>query len=192
MGLTISQTNAQIGIDRTPSFMEIRSTNAKLELHQKQARINIHTEQVKVEIDQYEARASAGMKNNFDFLKDAAVRGYQQAIEFIGKKAADGDTLAAIERGGNPIADIAERDAYPEHEFGYDYIPKVGPTFNVTGSVTFDPEPNGQGIHNGVEGNYIPGDLSINYTPAKVEIYLKQYASINFRYEPDNKIDAYI
>lgn len=191
MGLEISQTYARIGVDRTPSRLEIQQERARLELHQKQAQINIHTELPKVQIDQYEAFASAGLKNYLDLTKEAAERGYQQVMEFIGTKASDGDMLAAVENKGNPIASIAERDAYPEHEFGLDYIPKVGPKITVTGSVQLDPEKNSAGVNNGVEGNYIPPNINFNYTPSQVSIYMKQYASINFRYTGNN-IDTYI
>lgn len=192
MAITISQTHAQIGIERMPGRTQMQSQNARLEMHQKHAKVNIETELPRVQIDQYEAFASAGLKNNADLLKDAVQRGYQQVMEYIGKIAADGDTLAAIEHGGNPIADISERDAYPEHEYGYDYLPKAGPKFDVTGYVKLDPEPNGQGTTNGVEFKYIPGNLNINYTPGKVDVFIKQYASINIKYIPESKMDIYV
>lgn len=192
MGLVINQTYAQIGIETTPGRLAIQTQDAKLELHQKHAKVNIHTELPKVEIDQYECFASAGLKGIRDLTKEITDRAYQQVMEYIGKIAEDGDRLAAIEKGGNPIADIAERDAYPEHEFGYATIPTASPKFTVKGGVKFDPEPNGQGITNGVEGKYSPGDVSISYTPAQVRTYMKQYASISIRYQPDHKIDTHV
>jgi hypothetical protein len=110
-------------------------------------------------------------------------------MEYIGKSVEDGNRLAAVEKGGNPIADIAVRDAYPQHEFGLGMIPKVGPDFNVRmGSVRVELEENG----NPVEGEYIPGSLNYNFTPAEVNIFMRQYASINMRYTPDQKIDTYL
>jgi hypothetical protein len=191
MGLTISQTYAQIGIDRTQGMLEIRTQNARLELHSKQPRINIKTEKPRLEIDQYEAFASSGLKGIFDFAKEGAQRGYQQVMEFIGKTAEDGKVLAAIERGGNPIADIAKRDAYPEHEFGYDYMPKAGPKFTpIAGKLEIEVDA-GSGALNGVEGDFISGDVSFNFTPSKINIYMKQYASIRFQYT-DSRIDKQI
>jgi len=189
MSIEINRTNAQLGIERTPSRLEMRSESARLELHQKHAKVNIRTELPKVKIDQYEAFASAGLKNCYDLIREISQRAYQHVLEYIGKVAEDGDTLAAIERGGNPIADIAERDAYTEHEFGYNYIPKARPKIEVTGSLKFYPERNAEGVNNGVEGRFIPGSLKINYTPAKVKIYMKQYPSISIKYHPDKKID---
>jgi hypothetical protein len=43
---------------------------------------------------------------------EAAWRGRRQALKYIAKCAKDGDALAAIERGGSPIAEIARRDSF--------------------------------------------------------------------------------
>jgi len=87
--------------------------------------------EVILEIDQSEAFASAGYKNMLDLFRESAQYARQHALEYIGKVAEDGDRFAAIELGGNPIAEMAESDAYPEKEFVIDYIPKVGPRFDV-------------------------------------------------------------
>ncbi|MCX7841767.1 MAG: DUF6470 family protein [Clostridia bacterium] len=189
--LRIEQTHAKTGIESTPSRLEIETQNATLELKQKHAKINIRTELPKVLIDQYECFAEAGLKNTADFTREMAQRGYQQVMEFIAKTAADGDRLAAIERGGNPIADICERDAVPEHEFGLDTIPKSRPRIDVKGELTLDPERNSEGVNNGVEGSYTPGRVDISFTPARVSIYMRQYNSIRFSYAASN-IDASI
>ena len=56
--------------------------------------------------------AAADMKGcTRDFYAEAAERGRMQALRYIAKCADDGDRLAAIERGGNPIAEIAFRDS---------------------------------------------------------------------------------
>ena len=191
MDLSIRTTPALIGIDRTPESLEIQTRSAQLELHQKQAKVNIHTELSRVIIDQYECFASAGLKGNADLSSDAASRGYQQSMGFIGKTAADGNRLAAIENGGNPIAQIAVRDAYPIHEFGLDFIPKVGPKIDVTGSQNFELERNSEDVNNGVEGNYIPSEINMSFRPANVSVYLKQYAAIEINYV-GNTIDSYI
>lgn len=180
MPLSITTVKALTGIDRTPSKLELQTQNAVLLLKRNEAKVSIHTEKPRVEIDQYEARASAGMKNLRDLTMEIVQRAYQQVLETIGKTAGDGDTLAAIENGGNPIADIAVRDAWPEHEFGLDTIPKVGPRISVTGSSEI--EWNVDQTVNAVEGNYTPGRVNINFYPAVIKIYMKQYPSVNIEY----------
>lgn len=189
MGLTISRTDILLEYRRTPSKLEIESKNARLDLHQKHAKINIHTELPRVKIDQYECFASAGLKNNGDLIRDAARRAYQQVMEFIGKTASDGYALAAIEKGGNPIAAIAKRDADPIHEFGLDYIPKARPKIEIEGDLKFDPERNSEGINNGVEGTYHAGEVNYNYNPSSINISVKRYPSVKFDFTGVN-LDA--
>ncbi len=191
MGLTINQTYARIGIDRTPCRLEIQTRSAKLELRQKQPKVNIHTELPRVEINQYEAFASAGIKSAGALSREAAQLGYQSAMDYIAKKAEDGDMLAKVENGGDPIIDIAVRDAYPEHEFGMVTMPSAGPEITVKGSVAIEPEITNGGAMNGVEGEFIPGDISFDFTPAQLKIYMAQYASVNINYQ-NSKVDTYV
>lgn len=191
MGLSISHTDMQLGIDQIPASLDIRTQNAKLELHQTYAKLDVRTELPRVIIDQYECFADEGLKNNYDLLKDSSQRAYQHIMEYIGKVADDGDRLAAIERGGNPIAEIAKRDAFPEHEFGLDFIPKARPRFDVTGGIQIEPVLDSNGATNGVEGEYTPGRLDFNFQPAQLNIYVKQYPSVNIQYE-GNTIDTII
>lgn len=186
MNLIINQTFSRIGIERIPGKLDIETQNTKLELHQKHAKISLHTELPKVEIDQYECFASAGLKGPIDLTVEAAQLGRSQAMKYIGKVATDGDRLAAIELGGDPIPDIAERDAYPVHEFGLDFIPKARPKITVKGGVWVEPQGISEGINNGVEGEFIPGSIKFNYAATKINIYLKQRASIKFSYKGEN------
>ena len=189
MGISINQTYAKIGIDRAPSRLDIQTENARLGLHQLQAKINIHTELPKVQIDQYEAFASAGLKNNIDLTDEAAQKGQQQALEYIGKMAGDGNRLAAVEKGGNPIKEIAIRDAYPVHEFGLTFIPKTGPKISASGSIEFNLENSEAGVNNWVEADFTPGNVSLDFTPSQISVYLREYASININYQAGDKID---
>jgi len=190
MGIEITQTYAKIGVERTPHRLEMESQRARLEFRQKHAEVNMHTEHLRIEIDQYECFASAGLKGPIDLTREAAQRGYRQAIEYIGKVAEDGDRLAAIELGGNPIADIAERDAYSEHDFNIDIMPKARPKINVKGGVRYEPERNAEGVNNGVDGKYIPGYLNIKYSPSKVSVYVAHKNAINIDYKGES-IDTY-
>lgn len=194
MALNITQTFAKIGIETIPSSLEMRTQRAQLQIKQKHAKVNIETEPPILEIDQYEAFASAGFKNNSDLLTSEVERIKQEHLEMIGKIVDDGNTLSAIENGGNPIAEIAQRDSYTTHEFNIGFIPKARPEFNlIEGEVNIEVE-NGdyEGINNGVEVNYIPAQMNINYTPAQVKIFLSQYASIKFEFIKENKVDTYI
>lgn len=191
MGLSIRTTDIQLGIERTPSSLQMETQIARLELHQKHAKVSITTEIPRVLIDQYQCFAEAGLKGNYDFTREAAQRGYQQVMGFIGQTARDGYALAAIENGGNPIAAIAVRDASPQKEFGLDFIPESRPKIEVTGGSTdIQWDSNGGGVNNAVEGNYIPGYSRLDFRPTDINLYVKQYPSVKISYE--NNIDVSI
>jgi len=184
MGLSIRTTDIRLGIERTPCSLRIEKQNARLELHQEHAKVSISTEKPRILIDQYQCFAEAGRMNNSDLAKETSQKAYNQVMKFIGETARDGYTLAAIERGGNPIADIAVRKAYPQKEFNIAFIPRSRPEIEVVGSVNTSWDKNGEGVNNVVRGNYIPGYANSDFTPAKVNIYVKQYPSIDIKYEP--------
>ncbi|AEV70531.1 DUF6470 family protein [Acetivibrio clariflavus] len=193
MALYITQTHARIGIEKIPSKLELKAEPARLEFRQKHALIKIDTEMPKVIIDQSEAFASAGLKSNMDIVKEGAQKGRQKCLEYIGKTVVDGDTLAAIENNINAIAEISKRDFYKTHEFNIDCIPKVGPKITVIeGDVDFEMEKDTDGLVNGLESRFFPADLKINFTPAQVRVFLEQYASIQFKYINENKINTYV
>jgi len=84
-----------------------------------------------LEIDQYPVFAGLGYKSSVDLAKEASQKAHRHAIEYIGKTASDGDRLAAIELGGSPIADIAERDAFQENTLAISTTPLGQPKFDV-------------------------------------------------------------
>jgi len=113
MGIAINQTFARIGIERTPSRLEIESKNARLEFHRRPDRISMQTQMPRIEIEPSDRFVLSDLKRLAELNRDIVQQAYHSVMEYIGKIASDGDMLAAIEKGGEPIADIAERDAYP-------------------------------------------------------------------------------
>jgi hypothetical protein len=98
--------------------------------------------------------------------------------------------LAAIENGGNPIAEAAQQNSITEHEFGMVTMPSAGPKISVTGGIRFNPDPmTGSGFSNGIETVFHPGQLGIDYTPNRLDYRVLQYASLNIEYQP-SKIDV--
>lgn len=192
--IAIESENIKLGINTSPSQLHIQTQKARVELEYVRPDINMHTEHVKVEISQVEAFASAGLKTYSMLSREAAHRGMQQCLEYIAKTAQDGDRLAAFELGGNPIADISERDAYPEKEFNIVSMPSTGPEFNVLpGRVTFDPELlTRPGIWNGIKTDVLPGSQNIQFTPSKVRIFIEKYNWIKIDYIAEKKIDKII
>lgn len=190
MGLSIRTTNIELGIQRTPSRMNLETEYARLRLHQKHTRINISTEKPRVLIDQSKCFAETGLKSSRELSREAAQRGYRQAMKFISQTAQDGYALAAIEKGGNPTADIAVRRAYPQKQFGLDFIPKSRPEIKVTGSIDIQWDRSGEGVNSGVKGSYTPGYVRLDFEPTKIDIYVKQYPSVDIKYESNMDVSV--
>ncbi|MBM7582626.1 hypothetical protein JOD02_001483 [Caldicoprobacter guelmensis] len=176
MLLRITTTPALIGIRTQPAQLEIDTSRPFVEMQHQPPRLNIQTQPAKVYIDQYECFAELGYKNFLDLARAQAQKGYQRVMEYIAQTAQDGDRLAAIEQGGNPIADIAEERSYHTPEPEPISLPFPKPRFFVTGGVSID---------------YYPGEVHFNavvhpvryrVTLHKVDIYLRQYPSITIEY----------
>ncbi|MGE4284121.1 MAG: DUF6470 family protein [Clostridia bacterium] len=179
--LQISQTHAQIGIETQKAQLYMQSLPAKLNMHQEYAKIEIELDLPKVHIDQYQCFAEAGRKNNRDLLKETVQLASQQAMQYIAKTAADGKTLQAVQDGGNAIAEIAARGAGSQKkEFGMVTIPKSRPKIEVTGDVKLYYR------SGGVQYSYQSGEMKIQATPSEINIYMKQYTSIQFKYVGKN------
>ena len=193
MGISISTTPAKLSIETVPGKLEIDTRKAQLELKQEKAKVNIKTEQPRILIDQYECFAEEGLKNNIDLAREHAQKGYQSAMEYIAKKAQDGDAMAKIGHKANIMIDNAARDSITTHEFGMVTMPMARPSIDSAGgTVDIQVEPlNEIGKINGVTGRFIPGDITFNYTPSRININVQSYGSINISYSGNN-VDSYI
>lgn len=127
-----------------------------------------------------------------DLTKERNQMAEQSVMSYIDRMGAEGKAFGAIQNGGNPIGQIAKNSSTITHEFGIGTVPTSRPNITVTGSVRMQAEPNGQGIFNGVEFQVQKGNLNINYNRGSVDIYLRQEAKLDIRYEPENKINIKI
>jgi len=184
MGLEISRIPAKLNIETSPSRLDIRTRKAKLEFRAERAKIDVHTELPRVVIDQYECFKSMGLMGPVDLTRQEGQYAMQQALTYASKVSADGDSMAAIENPADPMPDIVERDAYPEHEFVLDCIPKARPVITVTGGVQINTEKNAEGTSNRVQATYTPPEIRIDHKASQVRIRMAQYPSIRMRYVP--------
>ncbi|MBP1931497.1 DUF6470 family protein [Ammoniphilus resinae] len=173
--IRLTQTWAQIGLNQIKPSQEIEQPKAVMNLHQEPARLTIERTPGMMEIDQRQAWHDQNLKDPFTLNEENSAQARGQALEGIARRVQEGKRLAAIEQGGNPVAQIAKENTTPgpiPYNFG------VMPGY---GSVSF---------------NFIPAEISINweqggafmepqthkpiheYSPGKVEMYLKQKESL--------------
>lgn len=190
MSIQITQTYAKIGVETSPAKLNIKTQMAELQLHRTDARVEIHNEFPRVEISNRECFNTSGLKDIASFMREAVQLGYQASAKYISKTSGDGERFAAIENPNDPIPEMAQRDAYPEHEFGIDFIPKARPQISVTGKAGISSLNALGGADNGVEGTYVPGSVRFDVTPYDVRIYMIQKPSIDIK-DVGKNVDVY-
>lgn len=179
----------QIRLESTPAKIELRTQNAMMEMEQPPADISIEQPAAEMDIDrrpsmlsidQTKAREDMDLKHISKRIEEAAQLGYQDWLNGLARVSQDGDELMMIENGGNAIAEQAKRNGEtPIYEFNIGWIPSAG----------------------GVQIKYDPGKLNVNwkankpvidikankpsmqYTAGKVDIDMKQYASLKVDFE---------
>jgi len=159
----------------------MRGNGAKpLNVESQIARLDMESTKPQVQIDQTECFAEAGLKNIKAFMDDAVAYGQQKFSEGVSRIVSDGDSMAAIESGYDPIADQAFQNAYAmfDHEFNYDAIPKSKPRIDVSpGNVNYNYTPAQ------VQNNTVAQPIENSYTPGKVEIAVKEYGKVDISYD---------
>ncbi|SFB25302.1 MULTISPECIES: DUF6470 family protein [unclassified Bacillus (in: firmicutes)] len=178
--IRLESTPAKIEMSTQKSMLEIDQKSAELSIEQPAAEMEIDRKPSMLSIDQTKAREDMDLKHISKRIEEAAQLGYEDWLNGIGRVSQDGDELMMIENGGNPIAEQAKRNGEsPTYEFNIGWIPSAG----------------------GVQINYDPGKLNIKwkvnkpiievktnvptvqYTAGKVNINMKQYASLRIDFE---------
>jgi hypothetical protein len=159
-----------ISIHTDNASVEMQTTKPELNMSQNHVKVQIKSELPRVIIDQTECFNTSGLKNNTALSLEISSEGYQHYLEYVQTTAEDGAALAAIERGGNPIKEIAVKNAYTEHTFGIVSMPSAGPRIDVTGDLKINFSPDILGTSNGVNFNVRLGTLDTRYIPGRVSI----------------------
>ncbi|WNS81299.1 DUF6470 family protein [Domibacillus sp. DTU_2020_1001157_1_SI_ALB_TIR_016] len=159
--LRIQTTDAQISISTTKGKQSIQQPPATVEMKQLKAEMKITTTPGKLTIDQSQAWADMDRKNILQRNREAAAEAVQKAWEGIGRRASEGRELAAIHKGGNPIAEQAVRHTRRNFETGIGWIPS----------------------HGSVKIDYQPGDVQIEANARPVEYKATMNKPV-IRYEP--------
>jgi len=174
--IRMQQTYAQMGLRITKPVQEIQQPQAELNLRQEPAILDIQQAKGTLTIDTSEAQANLDLRGPLRRTRDNAEYGYEKAMEAIAKIAQDGDRLAAIERGGNPIAEIAFEESvlYDNTE-----IIAEGSIVGDGIEIRYDLQPAKIDVH--VRGKRMDPVIHKpihNYTPGKVEGYIRQWNSL--------------
>lgn len=179
--IRLQSTFAQTQIQTTPARLEMEKSKAELSIEQPQARMEVSHTPSKLTIDQTEAWAQLSFKSIPRLVEDAKHEGYQAWFEGVARVSQEGDELMKIENGGSPIPEQARRNSEPaSYEFNIGWIPSQG-------SVKIDYKASKIDIDWKVNKPIISSNVTkqevYQYSPGKVDISLKNHASLKIDFE---------
>ncbi|NMA96037.1 MAG: hypothetical protein GX974_08355 [Clostridiales bacterium] len=178
MDLRITQIHGRIGIDQYPSQLHIKQPKPMADIRQRQADITIRTTQPKVHVDQTQCYIESGLKPILMLNKDYYSESLRAGIEAIGNIAMEANALMDIEKGGNPIAEIALTKLESKGELNIVMMPRSRPKiWTDLGKVDIDISPNPADIKWNIHTR-----ASIEATRHKVDIYMDVWPDINIDY----------
>jgi len=178
MSLEIRTTWTQLGIRTTPSVLQMRQSRAAWEQKSQKVEMVLEREPVQVLIDQSRCFAECGIRNTGEIIEEAAQLGRERVLEYTGQMAEEGDCLARIEEQRPVIAELAEERMARanDDEWNIAFVPQSRPEFEVRGSLKLDWR-----VLKGWS-EFTPQYPQISYQPGQLEIYMRQYGKIEFRY----------
>lgn len=137
--------------------------------------LHIQSKQAKMRMDTTDMRASMGLKNTGDFLKDTAIKGRQEAQKAAGTYMSDVKQMADSQNGINNI--VAGRLMNPSPQTQMVFLPSVGP------NISWEPA--------SLQLDYEPGTVtfdwkllqnSMEYIPGKFHLDILQYPDVEIEY----------
>lgn len=177
--LQINHTWPQIGINRTPSRLEMQKPGYTLSMSVSQAKISVEATLPKITIDQSQCFSEAGLKGNADLAAEMASLSKSAMLGSIGRIVDQGNEMANLPNASNAISDQAYYNAYEQFdkEFNIDTIPKSRPKIGVIEGRLDIKVTEGQ-----VTNTTVSQNTSIQYVKGAVEVYLKQRGSIEVNF----------
>lgn len=179
--IRMQQTPILLGLRINKPVQEIQQPQAELNLKQEPAIIEIKQPNGELTIDSSEAQANLDLRGPLRRGRDNAEYGYQKAMEAIEFISQSGDRLAAIEnKDSNPIADIAFEESviYRSEEI-------IAAGSIVGDGIEIRYEAHKPEIKVQVRGKSMDPVIHKpihNYTPGKVEGYIRQWNSLSIDY----------
>lgn len=174
-GIQIEQQYAKLGMRAEKGQLSIKQPKATMELTITRPELDITSPRGELSIDQSKAWDALGVGSNLELMSRVYAQAKQLGIEGIGRIAEKGNQLAAIHQGGDPIASMAQQEAFRDLPINYVTTASSG---NVDISYNAQ-KPNIQAIRGNVELFSQKNGPDINYTRGRIQYEMLQHASIN-------------
>ncbi|SDF79588.1 DUF6470 family protein [Sporolituus thermophilus] len=183
--LNIRSQPALLEMTSYAAALNLKTTPARLEMATEAARVEIRQPKGELYIDQAPCRASRGIYGVSEFARVNAEEGRRTALETVGRIAAEGDRMAAIETGEDAIVNMATESNFPPP-------PDITWAYVEPPIIRYTARPVEIDVQSGrVNATYVPGKVEGEYTPGKVDVRVARYPSIKM-WVTENKYDVYV
>jgi len=173
--LRIDQQFVRIGLNITRPFLNLKTTLPRIELEIEKPEIRIQTPRPQVYIDQSECFADMNKRSPLEFAWHMAGLAREQVLQAIDGIVAEGNMLAAIEKG-TAIADLAEMKGQNEFDYNVACIPQHWPKIDVK----IQP----------VEVQFIRGEIELKLHRGQVHTWLNRgKVEVYMQKKPEIKIE---
>lgn len=172
----IQTTPSLLSMDADPGSFSIRQPKAEVQLNTRPAKLTVESHPIQLNVDQRDAFSAYHGGNMFDMNKRIYSGIQQSFLENIAERVQQGNQLAAIHKSGNTIANIVgfnwQTKPFPETRTPASYdnvdirVETRSPDINFQPAVS--------------EMNVIVNKPEIAYQRGKLDIYVKQYASVQY------------
>ncbi|GBF76283.1 hypothetical protein PA598K_04738 [Paenibacillus sp. 598K] len=115
----IQQTPARIGIEAERGAQQLEQPRATLQMKQVRPQLDIQRNEGRLEVNQERAWDALALGKNLETMKKIYSMASSMALKGLGRVVEQGNRMAAIHHGGNPIADSAMdwKRTFPEFDF---------------------------------------------------------------------------
>lgn len=183
----IDQKYAKLGIDADLGTQSIKQPRPTMEMHVERPKQTIEQPRGQLTIDQSKAWDAMARGGNLLVMHRIYSQAREIAMQGIAKIVENGNRLAAIHEGGNPLADIASqtRVSFSEYQI-------AGPASFLNVQIRFDRQPPIIRAEDGkVHMNTRINPVQHSYKRGKLVFSMLQYPSVTFT-PPDPQVDVRI
>ncbi|MEK4665337.1 DUF6470 family protein [Priestia sp. FSL H7-0729] len=174
--LQIRTTPTLLSIDADPGQFSIRQPKAEVQLNTRPAKLTVESHPMRLSVDQSKAFSAYTGGNMID-MNARIYSGIQQIfLQNMAERVQQGNELAAIHKPGNTISNIIGSDwqarPFPETRTPASSGNVETRVYTQAPDINFTPAVS--------EMNVIVNRPEIEYNRGKLDIYVKQYASIQY------------
>ena len=167
-------THAKLHIDGDPGKYDMRQPRPTFEMKRIDPKLEIRQPRGDLEIDYTKALDALGQGGNLETMHRIYSAARSVAMDGIARIVENGNRLAAIHKGGNAIAEIAQSsvNGFPEMDFAGE------PSYDNVDVFYTAHKPEIEVIMGRIEYNSKVNPPIVEYHKGKLDIYMKQYPNV--------------